>query len=129
MERGGGVGLPRQATATFSSADQSNDQMPPGLEPFDLRDLSGSPAAADTVTLDLLPDAQLELKIEWSRTALSVLDIQQLRRGSVVPLDNGAGDPVDVYVSGRLVARGEILVLDDKFCVRVAELVSGNALP
>ena len=50
----------------------------------------------------------------------------QLRRGSVVPLDKLAGDPVDVFVNGRMVARGEVLVLNDNFCVRIAELISGD---
>ena len=53
-------------------------------------------------------------------------DVLQLRRGSVVALDKLAGDPVDVFVNGRLVARGEVLVLNDNFCVRVAELISGD---
>ena len=53
-------------------------------------------------------------------------DVLQLRRGSVVPLDKLAGDPVDVFVNGRLVARGEVLVLNDNFCVRIAELISGD---
>ncbi len=54
-------------------------------------------------------------------------DVLSLRRGSVVALDKLAGDPVDMYVNGRLVARGEILVLNDNFCVRVAELVGSDA--
>jgi flagellar motor switch protein FliN/FliY len=45
----------------------------------------------------------------------------------VVPLDRLAGDPVDIYVNGRLIARGEVLILNDNFCVRVAELVAGEA--
>jgi flagellar motor switch protein FliN/FliY len=53
-------------------------------------------------------------------------DVLQLRRGSVVPLDKLAGDPVDVFVNGRMVARGEVLVLNDNFCVRIAELISGG---
>lgn len=52
-------------------------------------------------------------------------DVLKLTEGSVVELDNLAGDPVDVYVNGRLVARGEVLVLSDNFCVRVSEIVSG----
>jgi flagellar motor switch protein FliN/FliY len=53
-------------------------------------------------------------------------ELLKLRRGSVVSLDKLAGDPVDVYVNGRLIARGEVLVLNDNFCVRVAELISGD---
>lgn len=55
-------------------------------------------------------------------------DVLKLRRGSVVTLDKLAGDPVDLYANGRLVARGEILVLNDNFCIRVAELVGTDPL-
>jgi flagellar motor switch protein FliN/FliY len=53
-------------------------------------------------------------------------DVLKLRKGSVVTLDKLAGDPVDIYVNGRMIARGEVLVLNDNFCVRVAELIVGE---
>ena len=51
----------------------------------------------------------------------------KLKQGAVVPLDKLAGDPADIYVNGRLIARGEVLVLNDNFCVRVAELIVGES--
>ncbi|MBU6172815.1 MAG: flagellar motor switch protein FliN [Planctomycetes bacterium] len=78
--------------------------------------------------MDLLRDVTLELKIELGRTKMSLEEILQLRKGSVVTLDKLAGDPVDIYVNGRLVARGEVLVLNDNFCVRVAELIGSDAV-
>jgi flagellar motor switch protein FliN len=74
----------------------------------------------------LLRDVELELKIELGRTQMYLEEVLALRKGSVVPLDKLAGDPVDVYVNGRLIARGEVLVLNDNFCVRVAELIAGE---
>ena len=68
---------------------------------------------------------QLDLKIELGRTQMHLEDVLRLRKGSVVPLDKLAGDPVDVYVNGRLIARGEVLVLNDNFCVRINEIVAG----
>ena len=53
-------------------------------------------------------------------------DVLKLQRGAVIPLDKLASDPIDIFVNGRLVARGEVLVLNDNFCVRVAELISGD---
>ena len=50
-------------------------------------------------------------------------DVVKLKEGSVVPLDKLAGDPVDVLVNGRLIARGEVLVLNENFCVRVSEII------
>jgi flagellar motor switch protein FliN len=92
---------------------------------FRLNDLVGDEAPPEKVSMDLLRDVNLDIKIELGRTKMSLDEILHLRRGSVVTLDKLAGDPVDVYVNGRLVARGEVLVLNDNFCVRVAELV-GN---
>jgi len=98
------------------------------LAPFSFRDLASSPPSEDKATLDLLRDVELDVKIELGRTEMLLEDVLKLRRGSVVPLDKLAGDPVDVYVNGRLVARGEVLVLNDNFCVRVAELITGDEL-
>jgi flagellar motor switch protein FliN len=51
-------------------------------------------------------------------------EVLKLSKGSVVTLDKLAGDPVDIFVNGRLIARGEVLILNENFCVRVAELVA-----
>ena len=73
---------------------------------------------------------QLDLKIELGRTHMQLEDVLRLKQGAVVTLDKLAGDPVDIYANGRLIARGEVLVLNDNFCVRVAELIAGeSALP
>jgi flagellar motor switch protein FliN/FliY len=92
-------------------------------------ELIGEGGPPEKVSMDLLRDVTLDLKIELGRTRLSLEEILQLRRGSVVTLDKLAGDPVDIYVNGRLVARGEVLVLNDNFCVRVAELIGSDSIP
>ena len=99
--------------------------MPQGIHAFRFEELSGAPASTETATLDLIRDVELDLKIELGRTQMYLEDVLKLRRGSVVPLDKLAGDPVDIYVNGRLIARGEVLVMNDNFCVRVAELIAG----
>ncbi|MEO8271223.1 MAG: flagellar motor switch protein FliN [Aureliella sp.] len=96
-------------------------------KPFQLEDLVGHEGPPDKCSIDLLRDVDLDLKIELGRTHMLLEDVLSLRRGSVVTLDKLAGDPVDLYVNGRLVARGEILVLNDNFCVRVAELVGSDS--
>lgn len=73
--------------------------------------------------IQLLNDVELHVMIELGRTEMLVEDVLRLTEGSVVELDKLAGDPVDVYVNQRLVARGEVLVLDDNFCIRVNEIV------
>jgi len=82
-------------------------------------------AEVDTGNIDMLHDVELDVKIELGRTEMIVEDVLRLAEGSVVELDKLAGDPVDIYVNNRLVARGEVLVLNDNFCVRVNEIVGG----
>lgn len=74
--------------------------------------------------MDLLADVNLQVKIELGRTRMLVEDVLRLGEGSVVELDKLAGDPVDVYVNDRHVAKGEVLVLNDNFCVRINEIVA-----
>ena len=57
-----------------------------------------------------------------------VEDVLRLGSGAVVELDKAAGDPVDIYVNGRRIARGEVLVLNENFCVRVSEIVDPQAM-
>jgi len=111
--------------ALASVAGESTATLPPGISQFRLPEFSGAPPSTDNATLDLLRDVELEVKIELGRTNMYLEEVLKLRRGSVVPLDKLAGDPVDIFVNGRLVARGEVLVLNDNFCVRIAELVAG----
>jgi flagellar motor switch protein FliN/FliY len=95
--------------------------------PFRLQDLAASLSAGRRETLDLLSDVQLQVRIELGRTRMYVEDVLQLGDGAVVELDKLAGDPVDVFVNDRHVARGEVLVLNDNFCVRISEILDPGA--
>lgn len=96
--------------------------------PFMLEELVGEGGPPEKVSMELLNDVDLDLKIELGRTKMQLEEVLKLRRGSVVALDKLAGDPVDIYVNGRMVARGEVLVLNDNFCVRVAQLVGSDLI-
>ena len=74
--------------------------------------------------IDMLGDVELDVTIELGRAEMLVEDVLRLASGSIVELNKLAGDPVDVYVNGRLVARGEVLVLNDNFCIRVSEILA-----
>ena len=115
-----------QAQQAIASVEQPVEPSLAGLAPFELKDLAGAPASGEKATLELLKDVDLDLRIELGRTQMYLEDVLKLKRGSVVTLDKLAGDPVDVFVNGRLVARGEVLVLNDNFCVRVTELLTGD---
>ncbi len=115
-----------QAEAAIASIDEPTE-LPPGVAPFAFNDFGGTPASTESATLELVRDVQLDLKIELGRTHMHLEDVLHLRRGAVVPLDKLAGDPVDVFVNGRMIARGEILVLNDNFCIRITELIVGDS--
>jgi flagellar motor switch protein FliN/FliY len=96
-----------------------------GTAPFELPSFQQVMQDAQASSIDLLRDVELNVKIELGRSRMLVEDVLKLAEGSVVELDKLAGDPVDVFVNDRLVARGEVLVLNDNFCVRVNEIVAG----
>ncbi len=96
-----------------------------GASPVRLPDFGGAGKRADAPGgLDFLSDVSLNVKIELGRTRMLVEDVLRLTSGAVVELDKLAGDPVDIYVNERRVARGEVLVLNDNFCVRVSEIIA-----
>lgn len=78
--------------------------------------------AAGPATLELLYDLSLPLTVELGRATLRVQDVLALGQGSVVRLDRVAGDPVDVYVGAKKLAQAEVVVLDDKFGIRITHI-------
>ncbi len=75
------------------------------------------------LTLEDLGEMDLDITIELGRSEILIEDVLKLREGSVVSLDKRAGDPVDIFANGRLIARGELLVIDGKFGVRLSEVL------
>lgn len=95
-----------------------------GAQPFAMPDFGASEPTSAAHDIDLLSDVALTVRIELGRSRMLVEDVLRLDSGAVVELDKLAGDPVDVYVNNRYVARGEVLVLNDNFCVRINEILS-----
>ncbi len=95
------------------------------LENLDLPDFSapGGDQTNGAAGLALLRDVNLNVKVELGRTRMFVEDVLRLNEDSVIELDKLAGDPVDIYVNDRHVARGEVLVVNENFCVRVSEIM------
>jgi flagellar motor switch protein FliN len=98
--------------------------MAPPVQAFQLPSFERPAAAELPKGMDLLSDVNLNVKIELGRTRMVVEDVLKLGEGAVVELDKLAGDPVDVYVNDRHIARGEVLVLNDNFCVRINEIMA-----
>lgn len=112
-----------QASESLEQAAGNQPAASGEAKPYSLGDLSPSPQDAERQPIDLLGEVEMDLRIELGRTQMRLEEVLQLRGGSVVALDKLAGDPVDVFVNGRLIARGEVLVMNDNFCIRVTELV------
>ena len=106
------------ATADDNSASQAKIFDAPEL------DSEAVTPSAHVQTIDLIRDVELDVKIELGRSRMRVDDVLKLGEGSVVELDKLAGEPVDVLVNDQLVARGEVMILNDNFCVRVSEIIS-----
>ncbi len=109
-----------QAVQTLQ--DETKDSGQP--ETFDLPVMTESELSdQDEASLSILKDVALRVKIELGRTRMYVEDFLKLNVDSVIELDKAAGDPVDIFVNERLVARGEVLVLNENFCIRVSEII------
>ena len=117
-----------------AGAPAAEQDIPGGFDPpagasaatgnFNLPNFSKALGNVPSGAIDLLRDVDLNVKIELGRTKMLVEDVLKLAEGSVVELDKLAGDPVDVFVNDQLVARGEVLVLNDNFCVRINEIIT-----
>ncbi|RNC70723.1 MAG: flagellar motor switch protein FliN [Desulfuromonadales bacterium] len=80
----------------------------------------------DKKNLEFILDIPLQLTVELGRTKVLVKDVLQLNQGAVVELSKLAGEPLDVFVNSKLVARGEAVVVNEKFGVRLVDIVSPN---
>ena len=84
----------------------------------------GANGAAVRGGLDMLHDVEMEVSAELGRTRMSVRELLSLIPGAIVELDRAAGSPADLLVNGRLIARGEVVVVDENFGIRITEIVS-----
>jgi flagellar motor switch protein FliN/FliY len=86
-----------------------------------------APPALMRPGLDMLHDVEMEVSAELGRTRMSVRELLSLTPGAIVELDRAAGSPADLLVNGRLIARGEVVVVDENFGIRITEIVAPGA--
>jgi flagellar motor switch protein FliN/FliY len=101
---GGGLSNPSPAFEPFSPQPSAMEGMPRGIE--------------------MVMDIPLEVTVELGQVKMPIRDVLSLSSGSIVELDRVAGEPVDLLVNGKLLARGEVVVIDDNFGIRITEIVS-----
>ena len=128
IQRGDLDYLAKKAEDSLRSIAATPMNLPTEVIEFQFPEFGGTVPSAEHATLDLISEVDLDVKVELGRTYMYIEDVLKLRRGSVVPLDKMAGETVDIYINGRLLAKGEVLVMNENFCVRIAELLAG-AIP
>lgn len=90
----------------------------------DLQDNNPVAEGGRDVNLDVILDVPVTLSMEVGRTRIPIRNLLQLNQGSVVELDRAAGEPLDVFVNGTLVAHGEVVVVNEKFGIRLTDVIS-----
>ena len=96
-------------------------------KPFLFKDLEEQPlkdGGEESVNLNLLMDINLEVVVELGRTKKKINEILELSQGSIIELDRVSGEPVDLLINGKVVAKGEVVVIDEYFGVRITEIIS-----
>ena len=110
-----------QSVPAMESDSENTELENAPVEELEDNGLQGEGPAAD---LDSILDISVSLSVEIGQTDLSIRNLLQLNQGSVVELDRLAGEPLDVLVNGTLVAHGEVVVVNEKFGIRLTDVVS-----
>ncbi len=119
---GGGGGQVMQAQGMGQAEQQGGQQV--GINPVKFPPLGDSVPYGAGSNISLLLDVPMTLTVELGRTRQLVKDILGLGEGSIIELDKLAGEPVDLLVNGKLIAKGEVVVIDENFGVRITDIVS-----
>lgn len=116
-----GYAMPPQGPNTYGQHPNRNVN----VQPVQFANFQGAPyVQADDTNLNLLLDIPLKVTVELGRTQKQIKDILELSQGSIIELDKLAGEPVDILVNNKLIAKGEVVVIDENFGVRVTDIVS-----
>jgi len=112
------------AQEDFEALDDIEDIEAPGEEGGDVVDEAAPTTGGETKSLDLILDIPLTVAVELGRSKMLINDLLQLGQGSVIELTKLVGEPLEVLVNQKLVARGEVVVVNEKFGVRLTDIVS-----
>ena len=125
---------PEQSPATMptQSAEQGQPMMgqPVNVQPAQFSAFGGTPVGAyQPENINLIMDVPLEVTVELGRTSKSISEILDFAPGKIIELNKIAGEPIDVLVNGKYVAKGEVVVIEESFGVRITEIVNSNVQP
>jgi len=111
------------ALAEQTAAANSPAPAPAGTAANVFQPLTGAAPEGES-DIDLIMDIPVQLSVELGRTRLTIKNILQLGQGSVVELDGLAGEPMDIFVNGYLIAQGEVVVVDEKYGIRLTDIIT-----
>jgi len=112
----------QQATATTSP--HQKESLP--TQPANLEELTPAQGTGIHPELDFILDIPLEVTVEIGRTKMMIRELLKLNQGSIIELEKFVGEPVEVLVNGKLMAKGEVVVVNDRFGVRITEIISAK---
>ena len=115
-----GAAIAEQAEAEAAAAAQKTQQAAANV----FKDLSAGIKGDTHNDIDFILDIPVQLTVELGRTKIAIKNLLQLAQGSVVELDGMAGEPMDVLVNGCLIAQGEVVVVNDKFGIRLTDIIT-----
>jgi len=95
-----------------------------GVVPIELDELKETAKPTQSPDLDVILDIPVTISMEVGRTSITIRNLLQLNQGSVIELDRLAGEPLDVLVNGTLIAHGEVVVVNEKFGIRMTDVIS-----
>jgi flagellar motor switch protein FliN/FliY len=117
---------PAATTAAIEGGEQAESS---AVREAQFASLSGAVEQGGGPSMDMILDLEVDLTAELGRTAMLIRDLMELRAGSIIELRKVVGEPVDLLANGKIVARGEVVVVDESFGVRVSEVVRGAVRP
>lgn len=117
-EQTAATNVPANSPTTTPAPEQPQAPMANVFQPLTGADIEGES------DIDLIMDIPVQLSVELGRTRLTIKNILQLGQGSVVELDGLAGEPMDIFVNGYLIAQGEVVVVDDKYGIRLTDIIT-----
>jgi flagellar motor switch protein FliN/FliY len=118
------AGEPATGETTVAAAQEPAETEAYQTAQFDDLQPDAPGGSAEDVNLDVILDIPVNLSMEIGRTRIPIRNLLQLNQGSVVELDRLAGEPMDVLVNGTLIAHGEVVVVNEKFGIRLTDVVS-----
>ncbi len=118
------MGFQQTFGQAFGGPAQGPAMAPPNVQPVQFANLQPAPMGGEQGNIGLLMDVYMEMTVELGRTRKRIKDILGIGEGTIIELDKLAGEPVDILVNHKLIAKGEVVVIDENFGVRVTEIVS-----